>query len=76
METHWSSDVPVSMPEPLEKQGEFEPRIPMGGFVFTVNGLFPDLDATMHEELSLPTFAPQAATEVVFDDDQAGQAVN
>jgi len=68
-ETHWSSDVPVSLPEPIEQQGAFEPRIPMGGFVFTVDGLFPDIDAAMHDELSLPTFAPVPATQVVYDDE-------
>jgi len=76
METHWSSDVPVSMPEPLPQQGEFERRVPMGGFVFTLNGIAMDLDAAMHEELSLPTFAPQPATEVVYDDEQADEDLN
>jgi len=69
MTAHWASDVPVSMPEPLEKADEFEPRIPMSGFVFTINGLFHDIDPAMHDELSLPTFQPQPVTEVIFDDE-------
>jgi hypothetical protein len=57
------------MPLPVDKQGVEEVRVPMGGFVFTLNGLFPDLDASMYDELSLPTFAPQPANEVVYEDD-------
>jgi hypothetical protein len=68
-ETHWSSDVPVSLPEPLEQATKYEPRVPMGGFVFTVDGLFHDIDPVLHEELSLPTFTPQPASEVIYDDE-------
>jgi len=68
-ETHWSCDVPVSMPRPVEKARLNEARVPMGGFVFTENGLFPDLDAAQHDELSLPTFTPMPANEVVYEED-------
>jgi hypothetical protein len=46
-----------------------EVRIPMSGFVFTVNGLFHDLDATMHDDLSIPTYLPQDASLVLFGDE-------
>ena len=43
----WKSDVPISMPRPLDGHG---PRVqnnqvlaPMYGFAFTINGLFHDL---------------------------------
>jgi hypothetical protein len=68
-ETHWGSDVPVSLPAPVKKPEPFERRVSMGGFVFTEDGLFHDLDQSMHDELSLPTFAPAPANEVVYEDD-------
>lgn len=71
-ETHWSSDVPVSMPKPVEKSIPGEIRVSMGGFVFTENGLFHDLDEAMHDELSLPTFTPRPANDVVYEEDLNG----
>jgi hypothetical protein len=56
------------MPQPVAKPNKDEARVPMGGFVFTFNGLFPDLDESMSDELSLPTFTPQPANEVVYED--------
>jgi len=67
-ETHWASDVPVSLPVPVKKPEYSEPRVDMGGFIFTADGLFHDLDQSMHDELSLPTFAPVPANEVVYED--------
>jgi hypothetical protein len=51
----WASDVPVSLPEPVDGVGA---HIPMFGFVFTEAGLFHDLNQADHERLSTPTFAP------------------
>ncbi|WP_428957953.1 hypothetical protein [Streptomyces sp. cg35] len=56
MADQWGSDVPVSMPQPLPSG--VEGIVPMGGFVMTKHGLFPDLSAADHERLSRPSFAP------------------
>ncbi|MFD8656168.1 hypothetical protein [Streptomyces mirabilis] len=60
MADQWGSDVPVSMPQPLPK--DVVGVVPMGGFVMTESGLFPDLSAADHEWLSRPTFAPYNPT--------------
>ncbi|MGW7100386.1 hypothetical protein [Streptomyces sp. NPDC054838] len=60
MADQWGSDVPVSMPQPLPPG--VEGLVPMGGFVMTLDGLFPDLSAGDHERLSRPTFAPYDPT--------------
>lgn len=56
MADQWGSDTPVSMPQPLPP--DVIGIVPMGGFVMTESGLFPDLSAADHERLSRPTFAP------------------
>lgn len=62
----WASDVPVSLPQPLDIDGA---HVPMHGFVFTENGLFHDLSEADHEVLRQPTYAPPPApSEVVYDD--------
>jgi hypothetical protein len=63
-EQPWSSDVPVSMPEPLDQPG----LVPMMGFVFTIDGLMHDLTRVDHDRISLPTYAPARPSQVVFDD--------
>lgn len=60
MADQWGSDVPVSMPQPLPK--DVIGIVPMGGFVMTESGLFPDLSAADHENLSHPTYAPYDPT--------------
>ncbi|MFD7835592.1 hypothetical protein [Streptomyces sp. NPDC059761] len=61
MANQWGSDVPVSMPQPLPPG--VVGIIPMGGFVMTLDGLFPDLSAGDHERLSRPTYAPYDPTK-------------
>ncbi|MEU6362276.1 hypothetical protein [Streptomyces albidoflavus] len=56
MADQWGADTPVSMPQPLPSG--VEGIVPMGGFVMTESGLFPDLSAADHERLARPTFAP------------------
>jgi hypothetical protein len=56
MVNQWGSDVPVSMPQPLPP--DVEGIVPMGGFVMTELGLFPDLSRADHERLSRPSHAP------------------
>lgn len=45
--TGWSSNVPISMPRPLDGHGDAvknnESLVPMNGFCITANGLFHDL---------------------------------
>ncbi|MFJ4902855.1 hypothetical protein [Streptomyces sp. NPDC088727] len=56
MADQWGSDVPVSMPQPLPPG--VVGIVPMGGFVMTESGLFPDLSAADHERISRPAYAP------------------
>lgn len=64
----WASDVPVSLPEPVAARYPGEKRISMRGFVFTIDGLFLDIDATTHDALAIPTYSPQNPVEVIYDD--------
>jgi len=52
----WGADVPISMPQPL--RADQEGIVAMGGFVMTVDGLFPDMSTADHERLSRPSYAP------------------
>lgn len=64
----WGSDVPVSLPQPLD---ESNPGIiPMDGFCFTATGLAWDLSRSDWEAISTPTFAPDAPQDQVirYDD--------
>jgi hypothetical protein len=61
----WASDTPVSLPEPVEISG---PSVAMYGFVFTEKGLMHDINQAEHERLRVPTYAPEDATEWVYDD--------
>lgn len=56
MASQWGADVPISMPQPL-RPGQ-EALVPMGGFVMTIDGLFPDMSAADYERLSTPAYAP------------------
>jgi len=49
----WASDVPVSMPVPLDHEG----LVPMGGFIFTARGLFHEITEATAEDMA-PSFAP------------------
>ncbi|MFE0490205.1 hypothetical protein [Streptomyces griseoaurantiacus] len=56
MANQWGADVPVSMPQPLPS--DLEGIVPMGGFVMTLDGLYPDMSASDHERLATPVYAP------------------
>lgn len=56
MANQWGADVPVSMPQPL--RADQAALVPMGGFVMTLDGLFPDMSAADHERLATPAYAP------------------
>lgn len=56
MANQWGADVPVSMPQPL--RADQEAVVSMGGFVMTIDGLFPDMSAADHERLATPSYAP------------------
>lgn len=62
MANQWGADVPISMPQPL--RADQEAIVPMGGFVMTPDGLFPDLSAADHERLGTPVYAPYNPTTV------------
>ena len=64
MISDWGSDVPVSMPEPLDGAG----LVPMFGFVFTIDGLRHDLSEVDHERVSRPTYAPHTPAQTVWGD--------
>jgi hypothetical protein len=64
----YASDVRVSLPQAVDPDAQLS--VPMFGLVFTENGLFHDLDAERHEELSRPTFAPeQPAAATIWGND-------
>lgn len=54
---HWGSDVPVSLPQPLDDDNTG--IVPMDGFCFTSSGLFFDLSQADFQRISMPTFAPE-----------------
>jgi hypothetical protein len=63
MANQWGADVPISMPQPL--RADQEAIVPMGGFVMTTDGLWPDMSAADHERLATPSYAPYNPTGVV-----------
>jgi hypothetical protein len=61
----WSSDTPISMPQPAEDQV----LIPMFGFGMTRMGLVHDLTDAEFERLRTPSYSPDLPTgEMVRDD--------
>lgn len=64
MSADWGSDVPVSMPEPLDGVG----LVPMFGFVFTIDGLRHDISEVDHERLSRPSYAPISPAQTEWGD--------
>ena len=64
MSADWGSDVPVSMPEPLDGDG----LVPMFGFVFTLDGLRHDISEVDHERLSRPSYAPISPAQTEWGD--------
>lgn len=63
----WASDVPVSMPVPLDHEG----IVPMGGFIFTDRGLFHEITAATLEDMT-PSFAPVYDPRKVWREDGSG----
>lgn len=62
----WSSDVPISIPQPPKD----EVMIPMFGFGFTQYGLVHDLTETEYEYLRTPSYSPELPSdEVIYDDE-------
>jgi hypothetical protein len=60
------------MPQPL--RSDQVGIIDMGGFVMTLDGLFPDMSAADHERHSTPSYAPynplSAVEELIPDPDE------
>jgi hypothetical protein len=60
------------MVQPL--RADQEALVPMGGFVMTLDGLFPDLSAADHERLATPVYSPynplSAIEEMVPEPDE------
>lgn len=54
--TGWACDVPISLPEPLDKD---DVLLDMGDRAFTAFGLFHNLTKADVDDLSRPTFGPQ-----------------
>lgn len=65
---HWGSDVPISLPAPLDEDNPGV--VPMGGFCFTANGLFHDLSAADHVRLATPSYAPSEPDRQVIRYDE------
>lgn len=64
MSASWGSDVPISLPEPLDEVG----LVPMFGFVFTINGLFHDLSESDHDLLSRSGYGPVSPANTEWGD--------
>lgn len=62
MANQWGADVPISMPQPL--RADQEGIVPMGGFVMTADGLWPDMSRADHERLATPYYAPYNPTSI------------
>lgn len=68
----WKSDVPISMPRPLDGHGprvrDNQVLVPMYGFAFTINGLFHDLSQVDLEEYLGGVNAPEDVAERQYAD--------
>jgi len=61
----WSSDVPISMPQPPDG----DVLVPMFGFGMTQYGLVHDLTQGEYESLRTPSYTPVLPTDdIVYDD--------
>lgn len=71
----WKSDVPISMPRPLDGHGpnvtNNQSLIPMFGFTFTINGLFHDLSNVDLEEYVQSLTSPQNNVDTHYSDGDA-----
>lgn len=65
---HWGTDVPVSLPQPLDDASAVS--IPMDGFCFTANGLAFDLSRADFDRISTPSFAPELPDQDVIRYDE------
>lgn len=54
---NWATDVPTSMPVPVE-QWPGMPKVDLGGFMFTINGIAHDVTESELEDIYTPRFAP------------------
>ena len=70
-ELPWAADVPISMPQPMAGLTSDDVQFPMYGFVFTRSGLAHDLNSTVVERLTTPTYRPihDPSAEVVYGND-------
>lgn len=65
-DTHWSADVPVSMPKP----SPLDKGVQMQGFIFTAGGIAHDIPASEYVRLSTPDWQPRVVpAAVVFEDE-------
>lgn len=55
----WGADVPVSIPEPNER----EIKVGFSGMGFTTGGITHDITEAEREDLLMPSFAPPAVTD-------------
>lgn len=75
MSSGWKSDVPISMPRPLDGHGpnvtDNQSLVPMFGFTFTINGLFHNLSQVDLEEYLQAVTSPAGGTDVHYADGDA-----
>lgn len=65
----WSSDVPISVPEPPKDPV----LVPMGGLGITQYGMVHDLTPTEFDFYRRPSYAPELpTTDIVYDDTAVG----
>lgn len=64
-ESHWSADVPVSMPQPTSDPT----AVAMQGFAFTESGMAHDITLAQYARLSTPDWQPRIMpSQTVYDD--------
>jgi hypothetical protein len=59
----WSTNVPVSMPKPVDPASPVQ--VDFGGFAFTTKGICHNVSQSDIDEMFTPFFSPQGARQEV-----------
>jgi hypothetical protein len=73
MASAWASDVPISMPRPLDPS--LAAAVDMNGFTWTFAGLRHNLNAVDAERLGKPSLAPPVRPQNIVYGDEAADSV-
>jgi hypothetical protein len=67
----WSSDVPISLPEPHEGNA----IVKMHGFVFTDLGMAHDMDIVDFESIAVPSAPASDPVTTIYDDESDAEFI-